>query len=233
MKMFKKIVFENEKDKQNFDKYIKLKGVYLHKQIYEILLELNFDEKVTYCELSSYIRYDKNLRELLYIYLATFEESIKAKLCRNFDVEKFKIFNRKNYKNLYNDLIINNRKENSNLYFGLQLELFQLLEVYENKFNINDTEKERLKFVRELRNNVMHHSLLLFGNSKSLKETEENIEILSNQLTALYLLLPEDYRSGFEKQINRLNYDENFNKKYLKKLCLGVMKNGICTKERS
>ena len=226
--MFEKLEFKNEKERKSFEKFKLIKGEYLHKQIYNVLLELHNNEKVTYYELSSYVRFDKNLRDLLYKYLATFEENIKANLCRKYDVNQFKIYKKENYKDLFNDLIENNGKEESNLYFGLKLELFQLLDIYEKKFDVTEIVKKQLESVRMLRNDVMHHSLLLFGNSKNLEETNENIFYLSKQLNALYLLLPKEYRVGFEKDINLLNYDEEHNPKFVMELCLGVMKNGIC-----
>ena len=58
--MFEKLTFSSPKEQEDFEKYKKLKGVYLHKQVYDILLEANGGENVTYSELSSIIRYDKN-----------------------------------------------------------------------------------------------------------------------------------------------------------------------------
>ena len=58
--MFEKLTFASPREKEDFEKYKKLKGVYLHKQVYDILIEANDGENVTYSELSSIIRYDKN-----------------------------------------------------------------------------------------------------------------------------------------------------------------------------
>ena len=60
--MFEKLIFKNEYESNEFKKYIQLKGECLHNQIYDILNEAN-NGSVTYYELSSLIRYDKNLRE--------------------------------------------------------------------------------------------------------------------------------------------------------------------------
>ena len=85
--MFEKLTFTSPKEEADFEKYKKLKGIYLHKQVYDILLEANGGENVTYCELSSIIRYDKNLRDTLYIYLATVEEQLRVLLLDNFDLK--------------------------------------------------------------------------------------------------------------------------------------------------
>ena len=58
--MFEKLTYASLKEREDFEKYKKLKGIYLHKQVYDILLEANGGETVTYAELSSIIRYDKN-----------------------------------------------------------------------------------------------------------------------------------------------------------------------------
>ena len=93
--MFEKLTFASPKEEADFEKYKKLKGIYLHKQVYDILLEANGGESVTYYELSSIIRYDKNLRDTLYIYLATAEEYLRALLCEKYDVaEDCKLFER-------------------------------------------------------------------------------------------------------------------------------------------
>ena len=39
--MFEQLTFTNEKEKQEFKKYLSLKGKYLYKQVYDILLEKN------------------------------------------------------------------------------------------------------------------------------------------------------------------------------------------------
>jgi hypothetical protein len=57
--VFDQLTFASPKEKEEFEKYKRLKGVYLHKQVYDILLEAN-GGGVTYHELSSIIRYDKN-----------------------------------------------------------------------------------------------------------------------------------------------------------------------------
>lgn len=82
--MFEKLIFKNEYESNEFKKYIQLKGECLHKQIYDILNEAN-NGSVTYYELSSLIRYDKNLRDKLYIYFATAEEYLKAQLTDRYD----------------------------------------------------------------------------------------------------------------------------------------------------
>ena len=120
---FDKLIFEN-KEMNDFKKFIKIKGIYLHKQIYDALLSYNKD-KVTYYELSSVIRYDKSLRDILYKYLATFEEKLRSELFERYDVESnnFQYKSLKGLGKLKKDIKSKMNKENSNLYYCFQLDL--------------------------------------------------------------------------------------------------------------
>ena len=82
--MFEKLRFKTKREETEFNKYIKLKGEFLYKQIYDILLENK--EIIWYEEISSYVRYDKNLRDKLYIYFACAEEYLRAMLLDKYDV---------------------------------------------------------------------------------------------------------------------------------------------------
>ena len=117
--MFEKLTFASPKEKEDFEKYKKLKGVYLHKQVYDVLLEANGGENVTYQELSSIIRYDKNLRDTLYIYLATCEEYLRALLLKSYDVASDSPkFEQHCYKPLIDALKDKYDFSKSNLYFN-------------------------------------------------------------------------------------------------------------------
>ena len=89
--MFEKMTFQNQEEKDDFEKYRRLKGDDLYYQIYRILLEKT--DRVRYVTVRAYIRYDKNLRDMLYVYLATLEEYCKAQLLNSFDVRNTKKYN--------------------------------------------------------------------------------------------------------------------------------------------
>lgn len=93
--MFEKMTFQNQDEKDDFEKYRCLKGDDLYYQIYRILLEKSAE--VRYVQIRAYIRYDKNLRDKLYIYLATLEEYCKAQLLRFYDVKTSKKYERHCY----------------------------------------------------------------------------------------------------------------------------------------
>ena len=204
--MFDKLTFASPAEKEDFKKYKKLKGVYLHKQIYDILLEANGGETVTYAELSSIIRYDKNLRDTLYIYLATIEEQLRVLLLNNFDLKpntpKFK--QRPSAETLCDALVPKQYSESSELYFKLKVDFKVLMETCVAK-SVASISDYVMSLVKELRNDVMHHHLLIFGGAHNLKEAKDNFAAFERKIDALITLLPTEYTRGFQDDITKLN----------------------------
>ena len=92
--MFEKLNYLNDEERIEFEKYLRIRSKFLFKQIYDYLL-LENAEKVNYSELGTCIRYDKNLRDKLYIYLATFEEYLRAQMYEKYEIKKDFKFGRK------------------------------------------------------------------------------------------------------------------------------------------
>lgn len=218
---FEKLVL-TESEQKDFEKYAKIKGIYLHKQVYDVLLSYN-SEQVSYSELSSVIRYDKNLRDKLYIYLATFEESLRAELFSKYDVEnRNAVYQFKTGLDELKKVI--KRKTNiefSNLYYCYQLELGRTIELFEHLKICDENTIDELRQIKGLRNSVMHHNVLLLGKATNKEEAEENLNTLRKQIALLSKYLPHDYQSGFQRDINNLNLNSKTGKPYLDKLCLG------------
>lgn len=229
--MFDNLTFNSDAEKIEFAKYIHLKGECLHKQVYDILSEAN-NGSVTYYELSSLIRYDKNLRDKLYIYFATAEEYLKAQLTDRYDanVSSKYIHYPNEIKNLLNNLKARSLDTPSILYYKLNIDFEALLQVcYEkNIIEIDNVQKQQLN---KLRNHTMHHSMLLFGQAHNLKEAKDNFKSLEKQLNAFVKLLPEEYRQGFLSDINKLNGRNE--QKYLNKFYLEIKDVGIHIKENN
>ena len=203
--IFEKLTFASPREIEDFEKYKKLKGIYLHKQVYDILLEANGGE-VTYHELSSIIRYDKNLRDTLYIYLATVEEQLRVLLLDNFDLKpntpKFK--QRPSTQTLCDALIPKQYLESSELYFKLKADFKVLMETCVAK-KVVSISHDVMSLVKELRNDVMHHHLLIFGGAHNLKEAKDNFAAFERKIEALITLLPIEYARGFQNDITKLN----------------------------
>lgn len=229
--MFEKLIFASQEEKDNFEKYKKLKGVYLHKQVYDVLLEANGEEEISYNELSSIIRYDKNLRDKLYIYLATAEEYLRALLCEKYDVaEGCKIFKGHCFAKLKEAIFEKDQYSRvSNLYFKLEPDLADMMRTCVER-GIIAISDDAQKHINNLRNHTMHHTLLLFGKAKKLSDLSSNFEVLEKRINALCELLPDDYRKGFCDDILKLNGAPS--KQYLTKFYLEI-KDGtreICIK---
>lgn len=224
--IFDKLTFASPKEEADFQKYKKLKGIYLHKQVYDILLEANGGEEVTYYELSSIIRYDKNLRDTLYIYLATAEEYLRALLCEKYDVAaECKPFEHHCYKPLTEALCDKDDETFSNLYFKLEPDFSALMDVCIDKgvISISKTAKQQIK---DLRNSTMHHSLLMFGKATKPSALNSHFEALENRINALMHILPEEYQAGFITSIKRINGYPS--KQYLTKYYLEIQDGKVC-----
>jgi hypothetical protein len=202
--MFDKLIFLNENEKTEFEKYTSLKGIYLYKQVYDILLELNCNNSVKYKELSSIIRYDKNLRDTIYKYLATVEEYLRALLCEKYDVnEEEKAFEGHNTR-LKEALFSKTDSSKSNLYLKLKSDFSILMDVCIDKKLIKISPSQK-KHIKDLRNHTMHHNLLLLGNAINVKSLHDNFNTLENQLNDFIELLPCEYKKGFLSDIKKLN----------------------------
>ena len=75
-----------------------------------------------------------------------------------------------------------------------------------------------MSLVKELRNDVMHHHLLIFGGAHNLKEAKDNFAAFERKIEALITLLPIEYARGFQDSIVKLNGASP--KKYLTKFYL-------------
>ncbi len=226
------IIFKDEKEIQKFNKYKSLKGQFLHLQIYDILYDWNENKKVTYYELSSVIRYDKNLRDTLYKYLSFTEEKIRANLCDKFDINDE--FIGKKFEKWQNELVERETNNHgSNLYYNLDIDLGQLISLIKKYKLYEEDEIKKIGSIRKLRNKVMHHSLLIASKARNKKDAINSIENLRLEIKNLYDFLPDDYKDGFEDDINSLNTNRNTKEKFLNKMWLGEMKDGICKEKRS
>lgn len=188
----------DEKNKNNYNHYSKIRGVQQYRIIFETLKKTN--ENVTYNDVNAFIINDKAIKEKLFKYLGVLEESMKVYIIKHYDLDSRQENEKKIY-HYFNELPKLIDKDNSNgeiteLYkkFGLLFSsILELLKEYHvNKYNIDD-----LKVVNELRNNVMHHSPLLFDCA-----FKSNANIVTKQIQALLRLLPVEYQKGLKQEIN-------------------------------
>ena len=224
--MFSKIKFSNEKEREEFEKYRKLKGTALYFQIYSILMKNC--ESIPYRQFSSYIRYDKHLRNKLYDYMATLEEYCRAQLLEHFDVASPKKYCSHCFGKLQNDLIPKTEVY-STLYYGFQPDFGDLMHICAEK-DICDISGSNQKAIKDLRNDTMHHSMIMFGSARTTVELTDHFKVLENRLNAFCSALPIEYRAGFLSDISALNQTRNRGGKHLQKYYLEVQNGRICVK---
>lgn len=209
-------------------KYMETRGVYLYKQVYDALATWTHDVKeIKYKQFSNLIRYDKGIRDKLYIYLAAAEEYL-----RNIIFEELEIDNRpkdstkiKLNVSALRTRTVEERNEESNLYyysyaknfeFGLIEKIFQKFKLAKKYGLIQSDIKEVRKL---LRNKVMHHNMLLLSCFTERQDIEKEIKTIEKGVEALYRVLPTlelregssvDGRisGGLTQAINKSNYPD-------------------------
>ena len=207
--MFGRLIFSDELERAKFEKYLKIRGKFVIKQIYDYLL--NFDkEKVNYKDLSTCIRYDKNMRDTLYIYLATFEEYLRTQLFDRYEIIESFTSNRKernDIKKMAENMYESIDNESSALFKMFNLDLGETISLVK-ELKMFGTEKiAEFDSIRVLRNKVMHHNLLVLGNTESLECVEKNKDKMKKGIIALANNLPDDYGQNFIGAINDLRCD--------------------------
>lgn len=196
-----KIVFNNDEERDDALFYIKVKGLYLHVEIYEYLFKENNNQAITWKQISDELRLDKGLRDTLYIYLATLEEYIRAYISNKYendDNQSFWISGNKR-----ND-IRGNIEKGAPLFVVLQdTDLGTIIEQVKalpkedrnELFGIVGTD-ENLSAVKELRNCVGHYKFLKTYKFKKCTVGGYQSSSLKNNIKNLRQLLPEEYRYG-------------------------------------
>jgi len=226
-KLFPKLTFANEEEKQTFYDYLEFKGLFLHKHVYEAFLL--YKDIVTYHELSTYIRYDKGLRNVLYRNLSAVEEYYRARLINNYDV-KDPIQDPINSSVDKSDLIESN-EETSNLYnftFSKKFTFNKLIELLKSKGLITKLEEDALNQIRIFRNKVMHHNLIIISYHTEEEKIENEIKEIESYCELIYQYLPRPMKNAFEGNINKCNHlTVKSRVPNLEILCLKEMKNGL------
>ena len=171
--LLEEMVYENSEERAEAQKYISLKGI---------------------------VQYDKRLRDMLYVYLSTEEEFLRARLGNEFEDNESKLIKTARFKN----------KQAQYCSVSLTLEQLTLKELNDmvlvNKSifkNLYDLHVLNLDALRVLRNKVGHHNFLLAEtyNECSIDGVVDNT--LKHNIINLKFLLPCDFRQGFITSINK------------------------------
>ena len=188
-------------EKNNFDYYSQIRGVQQYKIIYETLEKIAPGE-ITYKDVNSFVRYDKAIKDVLYKYLGTLEEYIKTYIFANYDFKKEAKLTKKEYI-FFNQLqaLIEKKTvsldEVSELYKRYRLNFKDMVDLLKEFERNGKFVPDELYLIKDLRNNVMHHSPLLFNinGAEKVNETKKLITLLIKHL-------PLDYPKYIAEDIN-------------------------------
>ena len=198
-KSFPKLYIE-PREEQEFIDYLKLRGFYLYKQVYEALINCSASkDNIKYCDFKNFIRYDKCIRDKLYIFLAAAEEYLRNILYTELEIDSVP-------ENIRDENLSerNIRKRNteddiykSNLYYcsvarNFDMSLIEkLISNYElfAKYGLNH---EDIIKMRKLRNKVMHHNMLLLSCYVDSEHIKSELREVEECIEALYRILPSN-----------------------------------------
>lgn len=197
------IEFKDNVEQEDAEFYISVKGVDLHYKLLEFLgCKFSLNSKIKWSEISRLLRQDKRARDIIYIYIATLEEYIRAFISNKYSNQLRQNFwiNGRGERNK----IKNNLEHGQSLFEVLQNTDFGCLIQQVEKLPLEDKNqlfwdfysKKNLAAVNELRNAVCHHIFLAEHQYKPcVVKGVENCSLINN-IKNLRQLLPERYRYG-------------------------------------
>lgn len=226
-KLFPKLEFNTDIEEDTFNGYLDYKGLFLHKHVYDAFLL--YQANVNYKDLSGYIMYDKGIRNLLYKNLSSVEEYYRAKLINNYDINK--VLEDPYNSNISKDDLIKTNGETSNLYyysFSKYFTFSKLINLLDGLRLLNETEKIELNEIKNFRNKVMHHNLIILGYYLNKEKIENQIKEIEHNCELIFKHLPDTMKGPFQSNLNACNHLSKTSRiPNLYILCLGEMKNGI------
>ena len=200
--LFSFISFKNEQEKEEAEFYLSVKGVELHRRILDYL-GCDFEKsKIEWPKIANVLRADKALRDVIYIYLATLEEYMRAFISNKYgnDLQQNFWINGRGERNWIKDNIERGQElfevlENTE--FGCLIKQVENLPIEDRTQLFGDSYcKKNLVAVKELRNAVGHHKFLAGYKLKTCSvDGFEGCSLIDN-IKNLRQLLPERYRYG-------------------------------------
>lgn len=197
------INFETDQEKEEADFYINVKGIELHRKILSYL-GCNFSEKsqIKWTTIAEVLKTDKALRDILYIYLATLEEYIRAFISNKYSdnlQQNFWINGKRRENKIKDHIELKNNLFDilENTDFGCLINQVKNLPADDRKQLFGDTyDNKNLDSVRKLRNLVSHHKFLGGYNLKKSNILKIDSKELIDSIKILRQLLPKRYRYG-------------------------------------
>jgi hypothetical protein len=189
------IKFKSEKEKGDCDNYKIVRGECLYQKVAEFLnKELKLNDSVDFTIVSDWVRYDKAIKKVLYVFLSTLEEHFKRIIVAKFEYlnNNFILSEKQGFNPTTFDVINNDKgiKLNKKTYYGV----FSCFKKW-TKTNgpVDNFTAAELRRINDLRNRVMHMSFIalpIFG----YEELKSDLKLIKEKL-------PEFWNEGFAKEI--------------------------------
>lgn len=202
--LLKQIHCKTDEERKKAEFYLEMKGIAFHKAILDYLCQKeNKTIPIEWLDLSKELCSDKALRDVLYKYLATLEEYIRAYISNKYEdaatQQDFWIDSGRDYNRIKTN--INNGKP---LFKTLEeIDFGTLIKQVKNLPEIDRQELfcgvgtgENLDAIKELRNAVSHHKFLKSCKFKDCDVDGRNSDSLIANIQNLCQLLPLQYRFG-------------------------------------
>ena len=201
--LLKQIHCKTDEERQKAESYLEMKGVAFHKAILDYLCQKeNKFVPIEWSDLSKELRSDKALRDIMYKYLATLEEYIRAYISNKYEdntQQPFWINGRHDHNKIKNRLESGTPlfKVLEDVDFGTLLKQVKELPRIDRQELFGDVGiNENLDAVRELRNAVSHHKFLQSCEFKNCNVDGNDSNSLFANIKNLRQLLPTQYRFG-------------------------------------
>lgn len=213
--LLKQIHCKTDEERQKAEFYLEMKGIAFHKAILDYLHQKeNKTVPIDWSDLSKELRSDKALRDVLYKYLATLEEYIRAYISNKYENDPIQqVFwvndGRYDYNRIKTQLVKGKPlfKTLEDVDFGTLIKQVKQMPELDRKQLFGDVGTDNnLDAVKELRNAVSHHKFLKSCKFKNCTVDGNNSDSLIANIQNLRQLLPIQYRFG-EKGVGGITGD--------------------------
>ena len=223
--LMKRLIFGSGEEKNDAEFYIRVKGDAIHQKIMTHLgVDFSHAEStVEWSKVSALLRYDKKLRDKIYIYIATLEEYLRAYISNKYENMPNQSF--------WQDGRTDRAKVKTRILGGEKvsdvLQAIEFGDLMNQVKNLSSQDIEEmfdytadiglnLGAVRELRNAVSHHAFLLAYKFKTCNVHGRQSNSIEHNIKNLRQLLPKEYRygkngkGGITGEIENCKYDYGF-----------------------
>lgn len=156
-----KMNFHSDEEKQRCEIYLDLKGVAYH-VVLANYIGLNRYGKIEYIKVQNLYKYDKKVRNILYRFLAAFEEGVRAYISNKYnnDFGRINVLSKSLLDSIQDDSSLSKELENQDFYHLMELAKKLTPKEKSEIFGYIDHLEANLDAIRELRNTISHHRLL-------------------------------------------------------------------------